>query len=270
MDHGIRVNSDRDAELIKRLATRWGIPLIITRRSVPTWAKRHRMGLEAAGREVRYHWFTRLAINQGASWLATGHTLDDQAETVLMHLIRGTGVSGLGGIPQRRRLAPGCWLGRPLLGVSRADLSEYIKRHQLSYHRDPTNRDRSFFRNRVRYELLPLLERYNPRIKMHLAALASLVQIEERGWEPLVRRSIAKTLRRDGENVILDLTQFFRYDKALASRVLRAVIGPIPYHSVTQLYAWATSPAESGRLRLPGGWVATKTNGRLAFTQRVK
>src|SRR5207249_9959188 len=106
--------------------------------------------LESAARRLRYEWFARLARETGAAWVATGHTADDQAETVLHRLLRGTGLRGLAGIPRRRELAPGIVLVRPLLSVRRVELLGYLAQLVQTYCEDRSNRERRYTRNRRR------------------------------------------------------------------------------------------------------------------------
>jgi tRNA(Ile)-lysidine synthase len=128
--------------------------------------------LEATARRVRYDFLSRVAATVGAGWVATGHTLDDQAETVLHRLIRGTGLRGLRGIAAIRELGPGVRLIRPLLTVAREDVIAYLRAIGQSWREDETNRDPAFTRNRIRHELLPLLRTFNPAIAEVLGRVA--------------------------------------------------------------------------------------------------
>lgn len=129
--------------------------------------------LEATARRVRYEFLARTARTVGADWVATGHTLDDQAETVLHRLIRGTGLRGLRGIAAGRDLVPGIRLVRPLLTVSRAAVVAYLRAVGQPWREDSTNADPTFTRNRIRHELLPLLRTFNPAMSESLARLAA-------------------------------------------------------------------------------------------------
>jgi tRNA(Ile)-lysidine synthase len=129
--------------------------------------------LEAVARRIRYDWLADVAKAEGVAWVATGHTADDQAETVLFRLLRGAGLAGLAGIAPRRPLAPGVELVRPLLNVTRADVLTYLESLGQDYREDASNADHRFARSRIRHELLPLLaERYNPRVRDVLCRLA--------------------------------------------------------------------------------------------------
>jgi tRNA(Ile)-lysidine synthase len=139
--------------------------------------------LEATAREVRYAFLARVAAATAAGWVATGHTADDQAETVLHRLIRGSGLRGLRGIAGARQLAPGVRLVRPLLTVSRDAVIAYLRAAGQPWREDETNRDPAFTRNRIRHELLPLLRTFNPAIADVLGRLAAQANETFRGVE---------------------------------------------------------------------------------------
>ncbi len=161
-------------------------------RAVRTEAERTGANLEATARRLRYDWLATVARTHGVKWVATGHSADDQAETVLHHLLRGTGLQGLRGIARQRPLTPGVTLIRPLLQVSRAEILAYLEAIGQSYRLDPSNDERRYTRNRIRHELLPLLAReYNPAIRAVLSRLAEQAEEaygeEKRAAEELLR-----------------------------------------------------------------------------------
>ena len=171
--HGLRGKAaDADALCARRLAASLGAPFKLVKAPVRRTAARRGAGLEDAGRAERYKALAARAKAGRFSVVATGHQLDDQAETVLLHLLRGTSVEGLGGIPAKRALSPGTALVRPLLPLSREEVLEYCAQHALEFREDESNRDQAFARNWVRLELLPLLEKRAPGVKDRLSALA--------------------------------------------------------------------------------------------------
>ncbi len=181
INHQLRGNeSDADEAFVSSLSGLWAIhddPRFACRTcriDVSAIAEAEHENLESTGRRARYDWLTRLAKEDGAAWIATGHTADDQAETVLFRLLRGTGVLGLGGIAERRGTdAANVSIIRPLLSVRRADLLEYLQQRELSYRVDSSNADLRFRRNWLRAKLLPMLrEECNPEIDMVLCRLA--------------------------------------------------------------------------------------------------
>ena len=175
--HGLRKRAaDRDAEFVRKLGKTLGLPVCVVRAPVLASAARRGLGLEEAGRLERYRALAARARRGRYSAVATGHQLDDQAETVLLHLLRGTSLEGLGGMPIKRPLAPGVELIRPLLALTRDEVLLYLKRHGLSWRDDASNRDPRFTRNWVRRDVLPRLEKRAPGVKTRLAAIAAKVR----------------------------------------------------------------------------------------------
>ncbi|MFI5361070.1 MAG: tRNA lysidine(34) synthetase TilS [Elusimicrobiota bacterium] len=175
--HGLRGrDADRDAAFVERLGRELGVPARVARADVRALAAKRGLGLEEAGRKERYRLLAARAARGRFDAVATGHHLDDQAETVLLHLLRGTSLEGLGGIAPKRPLRPGVELIRPLLPLTRAEVMLYLKMHELPWREDLSNHDRSFARNWVRAEILPLLEARAPGVKERLSAIAAKVR----------------------------------------------------------------------------------------------
>ncbi len=173
--HGLRVEAAEDAAFVTGLAKRSGVPFVLQRVDVPARLAATGESVETAARALRYDALQDAVREAGADRIATGHTADDQAETVLMRLLRGTGISGLAGIPPRREN-----IVRPLLPIRRADILAYLHARELDYRTDATNASLDFTRNRLRHELLPALEaNYSPQFRRQLAHLAVLARQED-------------------------------------------------------------------------------------------
>jgi len=172
-NHGWRgAESDADEEFVKRLSATWGLSCVCGR---PSAARG--MSSEESARNLRYGFLVAAANERGARYLATGHTADDQAETVLHHLFRGTGLRGLAGMPPYRRLSESLTLIRPFLFTRRQTLLDYLRRHRLDFRQDVTNADTRFRRNWIRHELLPKIEReYRSSAADAICRLATSVQ----------------------------------------------------------------------------------------------
>ncbi|MCK5577050.1 MAG: tRNA lysidine(34) synthetase TilS, partial [Dehalococcoidales bacterium] len=166
LNHQLRgAESEADARYVADLAHRLDIPASIERRDVKAYQAQHRVSLEEAAREVRYTFLAQVAESVGAERAAVGHTIDDHVETILMHLIRGSGTRGLKGLQPLSRWQPsGVSLAviRPLLWLSREETADYCRSHQLSPCLDASNLSLSSLRNRIRHQLLPQLQSYNP------------------------------------------------------------------------------------------------------------
>jgi tRNA(Ile)-lysidine synthase len=196
LDHALRPSSAAEAEQVAQWATGWGVSCRLGRVEVGALAAGAGLSLEAAARQARYQFLAGVAAAEGASAVLTGHTADDQAETVLMRLIRGTGVMGLGAMRPVSPLpgGPGLTLLRPLLTTSRAEILKYCRAHDLQPIEDESNADPAFFRNRIRHELLPYLATFNPQIKERLRSLAAIVAADRELLEGLAAK-VWPTLR---------------------------------------------------------------------------
>lgn len=180
LNHGLRSEADSDAKFVEQTAASWQIPFISKKINVADVAETLHLSIEAAGRLVRYRFFASQAEKVGATAVAVAHHADDQAETILLHLLRGSGSAGLRGMLPISQLLEGeeVRLLRPFLNTTRAEIEAYCARHGLSPRHDHSNDDVQFARNRVRHELLPLLQTYNPQIVAHLQQLAIMTADE--------------------------------------------------------------------------------------------
>jgi len=197
VNHGLRREADDESEQVKQYADHLGIDLITYRVDVMTYAREESLSIEEAARILRYRaLFEHAEINRSSA-VVVGHNADDQVETVLMHLLRGSGLAGLRGMGYST--LPNPWsevipLVRPLLTTWRAEIQKYLDDHHIKAIFDTSNLDVSFFRNRLRYELLPTLEDYNPSIRQVLARMSLslkddysiLEELTEKAWESLL------------------------------------------------------------------------------------
>jgi tRNA(Ile)-lysidine synthase len=174
VNHQLRgTESDDDETFVRMLADALGLPIDVIRIDTAALSRSRRANLESTARRERYDWLARVTADAGLTLVATAHTADDQAETVLHHLIRGTGLQGLRGVAPRRPIASGVAVVRPLLGVGRHEVRRFLESVGQNFREDRSNADRRFTRNRIRLELLPLLQSsFNPAIVANLARLA--------------------------------------------------------------------------------------------------
>ncbi len=231
MHHGIRGDAaDRDMQLVKETAQEYHLPLYEISENVPEMAYREKLSVEEAGHRLRKERFAQLAQENNLDKIATAHHMDDQAETILMRLLLGTGMQGLAGI----RLKNGKWV-RPLLFASRDDIEEYASFHQIAFNTDTTNTDRSYLRNRIRAELIPLLKSgYNPEVSAHLANFSMLFQEWDTYLEAETTRLVEKAVTHPRQNKIrLDITKYNLYFSWIKIRVLGKIIADLtgePFH----------------------------------------
>lgn len=250
VDHGLRVDAQRDVELAGRLAASLGVPFAGLRVQVPVGASR-----QAQARAARYDALLAHARQQSASYVAVGHTLDDQAETVISRLVRGTSIEGLSAIAPAR--ADG--VVRPLVDAARSLVHDYVAELGLEHTKDPSNADPRYLRARLRAELWPLLLRENPRINQQLGALADDARdaaelLTARADELIACASEDLQLLRDASGA--------ERRRALKRWVERATGSALQRQHVVALerMLWG-----GGEVRLPGGVLAKLAAGRLTF-----
>ena len=222
LDHGLRgAESEADAGYVADVAASLGVPITFDRQDVAAYKADRRCSLEEAAREVRYAFFARVAEEVGAIKVAIGHTWDDQVETVLMHILRGTGTSGLRGlepcspIPAKKcqptAISHKILAIRPLLDITREETLKYCHECRLKPRFDSSNVSLSYFRNRIRLELLPLLRKYNPNIDEAVIRLAEIARddsifIEEQAvglWDKVARQENGVVYLDREKNAIL-------------------------------------------------------------------
>jgi len=195
-NHGLRgEESEGDARFVAQLAREHQLVLDAGHADVAGEARRKKWNLEEAGRRLRYAFFRQLIVEERATRIAVAHTADDQAETVLAHMIRGTGLTGLAGIyPVAGPVV------RPVIGIRRADLREYLEKLGQPWREDSTNQDLKRLRARIRTHLVPVLEReFSPRVVEHLSSLARLAREEETLWAALIEDRVHACVRSRGE-----------------------------------------------------------------------
>lgn len=222
LHHGARgAEADADADFVAAIAAEWNLPVTIERQNVPALAHAHKLAFEETARRVRYTFLARVAGEIGAHKIAVGHNADDQAETVLMHFLRGAGLAGLRGMlpltpiadyrllePFTRReggstMHPAPSIIRPLLEIPRSDIERYCAAHALTPRFDRSNLDTTYFRNRLRHELLPLLATYNPNVRARLCHTAAVVAADYELLTQLQEQAWAKVVREEREAAIL-------------------------------------------------------------------
>ena len=264
LDHQLRgAESAADVRYVEQVCQALGVPLTIGSTDVGALARQRSLGIEAAARVARYDFLASVAHAQGVTRIAVAHHSDDQAETVLMHLLRGSGIHGLAGmalvapVPGHADLS----VIRPLLGISRADIEAYCFENKLVPRQDSTNADTSLLRNAIRLEVLPFLAQYAPHIKPALARLAEIAAVEDSYLQEEVAKFTGSGAVRLSEGqVTLEGKAFFRLHAALQRRVLLWAVARLGQSEdvSAQLVLEAIEIARNGRtdaLGLLGGGV---------------
>lgn len=253
VDHGIRRESARDLEFCRALCEELKVPLFIERRDVPAYARLRRLGLEEAGREVRYDVFAGLIGSGKTDFVATAHHSDDAAETILFRLARGTSLGGMRAISAREGII------RPLLGVSRAEILRYAEENGLSHVEDATNSDQTFARNYIRHTVMPAFEQICEGAKEHLLGFAAQAVRDDEFLNALAAGKIV----RMGEDAAVpaDLP-----DALFARACLMCMRAEKDYTQANFSELIKLKTLQSGkRVCLPGGQEAVREYGNIVF-----
>jgi len=270
LDHGLRPTAKDDAAFCRELCARLDVRLYVGSADVSGRARRDGGGVEEAAREERYAFLRGVKEKEEAIAIAVAHTSDDQAETLLLRLLRGAGRRGLGAMRER---AGDLW--RPILRASRADVLGHLRARDLPSREDPTNADPAFLRNRIRAELLPYLEaRVNPAARETLARAAALLAEEDDLLGELTGPLWSRVARCDAGAVLLDREALRSAPRALARRVVRRALEEtgglktVGHGHVEKLLALAGG-ASGRRLPLPGGREAFVRFGEIRIGARA-
>ncbi len=261
LDHRLRPESSAEAAHVAALAERWGLPATVGAVDVPALMQQEGVAAEEAARQARYRFLAEVARDVGAAAIALGHTADDQVETVLMHLLRGSGPGGLRGM--RARSSPAPWitagielprplfLVRPLLDVSRAETEEYCAACGLQPAIDPWNEDPRFLRVRVRREVLPFLEKVNPKLRQAVLRLARLASWQDDDLQALLDAQWPGLARQADGVVQLELSAWSHLSQTLRLLALRRAVEQVRGH--LEDVGWEALVAAAALDELPVG-----------------
>lgn len=284
-NHGLRgAEADADEQFVADLASRLELEFLVVSENIRERAARERRNLEDVARRWRLSVFRALVREGRADKVALGHTADDQAETVLLRLLRGSGTRGLAGIYP---VVDGILI-RPLLDFRRGELRAFLTARGQHWREDRTNLDTSLLRNRIRHELLPVLEKFSPTVVERLAGLAARSRAEEAFWAELIQPVLRNHLRREAGGVVISAEVFLApglapglalrgeartaVGRRLVRRILEEIKGDLARLTakhVEAVLAFAARPRSGHRLVLPGHVVVERSFDRLIFTRRA-
>ena len=259
LNHRMRPEAQRDEDFVRGLCREWNVPFYTEAAPVYEMAARWGLSVEETGRRLRYDFLLRTADAIGAAYIATAHHAQDQAETVLLNLLRGTGPEGLGGIPPvRGRII------RPLLQTSRAEIEDYLQKNGLPHVEDSTNEDTHYARNRLRRELWPQLETVNPAVTRAIGRTAEIVRSENAYLDTLAAE------RLPAEGTAVETAALLAAPEPLRPRMVRLLLDRLPTGkkdvSAVHMDAVLALAEGGGTLDLPGGARAVCRNGWLRLT----
>lgn len=258
--------ADGDEAFVRALCERWNIPLTVGRGDVKTFARTEKRSVEEAGRVLRYQFLRQTAQAEGCDLIATAHNTDDNAETMLLSLLRGTGLTGLTGIPPRRGN-----LIRPLLGTTRQEILSYLDRHDLPHREDSSNSDETYARNKLRAQVMPVLRQLNGRAVEHMANTAAQLTEIDRYLDETARGLLAPAEESPGQ-VSLPVEALSQAPGVLRPRMIfqlldRLGVGRRDIRSVHLEAVLALSPG--GGLDLPHGLIARREYDTLVLTTQA-
>jgi tRNA(Ile)-lysidine synthase len=280
LNHQLRgEESDQDSLYVDELAKKLDIPATIEKRNVTTYRDKHHLSLEEAAREVRYSFLGQVAESIGTNLVAVGHNLNDQIETILLHIIRGTGTLGLRGLQAKQNMQfDGRKLAviRPLLEVPREEIEKYCQFLKLQPRTDSSNLSLSLLRNRIRYELVPLLKSYNPGISESILRIGSIAQGDQSLLESLSLQIWPEIVRQDKTTLIYDKEGFSRLAISLKRQLLRmgfekllGTLKDIETRHIEEVVQQLSRPA-GRQITLPGGLVFSIEYDRYLLSRNIR
>lgn len=262
LDHGLRgAHGAEDAAYVASLAQAWGLEVTVGAADVPALQSERSLSIEAAARAARYDFLAGVAHSVGAKFVATAHHADDQVETILHNLLRGTALKGLRGMDDRAIVPghPDLTLIRPLLGVTRAELETYCREHGLHPRDDATNLDTSLTRNRLRLETLPYLRQLAPQLDRHLLQLGEIAALEDDFAASALQQAVAPHVTQHEGRITIPRRVFAELHPALQRRFVvwaAQALGQgadVAYVHITNAVALALAGQVSARAQLKGG-----------------
>ena len=271
-NHQLRSEADLEAAAVSKLARRLGLPFEEDSANVRGYAREQSLSLEEAARILRYRFLFAAARKYTAQAVAVGHTADDQVETVLMHFLRGAGLSGLKGMEYRTILPafdPQIPLVRPLLSLWRRETEAYCREHDLEPHFDASNADTAYFRNRLRHELIPELEKYNPHLKESLLRSAQALQSDHAALQEVLEPVWKEVVVEKGKDwVAFDRSGLAKIARGLRRNLLRRAAGSLRPES--RDLGFSTLERAAAFVEAPAGKQIDFANGLYLFAEEGK
>lgn len=259
LNHGIRLQeADRDENFVKQLGESYKIPVITKTVNVPEYANRNKYSIEEAARELRYQFFEEELSTTNFNYVALAHHMNDQAETLLDHFIRGSGVRGLTGMTVKN----GPYI-RPLLEITRNEIETYASENGLNYIIDSSNQNTRYRRNKIRHKLIPyLIEEFNPSIVNSLSKTSRIFQDTDRYLQYEAKKAFHHCLKKDEkEKIILDINQFFKYFNIIQVYVLYHIlkllvidIKKLDFHKIITFLELIKKNRSGNRLLIDDEW----------------
>ncbi|MGD6943849.1 tRNA lysidine(34) synthetase TilS [Cytobacillus gottheilii] len=279
VDHMFRgEESLQDAQFVEQFCEKLDIPFKMERIDVPAYMKVTGKSGQVAARECRYRFFAEMMKNENFTYLALGHHGDDQAETVLMRLARGSTGAARAGIPFERKFAGG-FIIRPFLCLSREEIEDYCREHQLNPRRDPSNEKDTYSRNRFRHHVLPFLRHENPQMHEQFQRFSEDLESDEDLLQELTFREMNKVMEKKKDNEVrLAIDLFLDMPMPLQRRGIQLILNYLYNEKPSSLsavhienvFSLIRNPHPSGVLHLPGGLIVKRSYRECSFSFQTK
>jgi tRNA(Ile)-lysidine synthase len=275
LNHGLRDSAARDEDFVRKLCSDWQVELVVARADVAGFAKRRKMGIEEAGRELRYRHMERAARKLRCSVITLGHTANDNLETMLLNLARGAGPRGLAGIPVTRKSdsyhkgtkaqrVPDIKFVRPLLDIERERIEQHLRARGIAWVEDESNLDVNYRRNLVRHEVMPVLLKLNPNAVANARRAAQLLAEEGVFLDGLAESAACDLAESSHGRVRIDMLKFKDYNNVLKRRILKRVLPELDSQAVEGVLEFCNRDT-GGKLTLTRGVRAHRCRGMIDF-----
>ena len=264
-NHKLRKESFKETELVENLANQYKIEFISKTIETKQYASSNKISIEAAGRQLRYKYFEEIAKKNKCNKIATAHNMNDNAETVLMWLIRGTGTNGLAGIPYERKINKNLSIIRPLLPISRSLIEEHIEKNNLKYCVDKSNFSFDYTRNKIRLGIIPELKKINPLVVEHIYELSKIIHNQNVYLESRIKKFITKNVKKQKNKIILNFKSFSKKDNFLQYAILREIVPDKKRAVQIKNILKFINDKKQSNYKLSKIWSVTKTKQNIVF-----
>jgi len=269
-NHRLRETAGRDEAHVRRVCAEWDVPFVTESADVAAIAAQTGQSAEMAARDARYAFLRRVAGETGAMWILSAHNAGDNAETVLLNLLRGTGLAGLCGIPYTRGQ-----ILRPLLHVSRDEIMAYVRTHQIPFVEDESNAETAYRRNLLRHEVMPVLRQINPSLDRAVTRMCEHLRQDEDFLSALAQSELARYARREGDAVAYPAKNLLETPAPVAFRILRGLAEMIAARGLEAPHMRALlSLCQKGqhgkRTGLPGAYTARRDRKYIILQKEVR
>jgi tRNA(Ile)-lysidine synthase len=251
-NHNLREDSKKEALIVKNFSEKLGVDYILESLDVINYSKINSISIETAGRALRYESLCKIAKKYKFNKISTAHNANDNAETVLMWLLRGSG--NFLGIPQERNVSKNISVIRPLLPIKRKFIEDYVKKHKLPFYTDTSNFTDIYTRNKIRHLLVPVCEKINPMAVEHILSLSCIQARENNYLDTISNKFLKRCVILKKNQILLDLTMFLRYNEAVRFRILKKILPQKKYNSYINLIMNKILSSHNSVYRLSSDW----------------